>query len=315
MPMRRPTARQTQSLSPFTTTDRRKTLPPLPQAVLDNLLYVYVNALTTDPPLIQSIGDFLNSCPSLYPDQATKLRLQKKISDWDRSPKERTSPSDQDAPEAAKFVKELRYRYWSQHRGHHMSDDDNSEYDIESLPASPEVAATKKASTSKKQQPAPQRFQPRPSSFTMPSDPPTTTLPAYGFSNADIGIDFDTIRKCNSYFAIDPRDPSTLPDGILAWEDKGVKVEVQGTEILKDRVAVLVQLTSPEAANEVTLAKLEKNGQGLVLITCAQDPHFVKSFDDIKDEVADKAGETVDDPDGTTFADRVSETLLYRCSI
>jgi hypothetical protein len=64
-------------------------------------------------------------------------------------------------------------------------------------------------------------------------------------------------------------------------------------------------MSSPEAATEVTEVKLERNGQGFVMITCSQDPHFVSNFDEIKDEVAAKAGVNVDDPDGSRFLDKV----------
>jgi hypothetical protein len=65
-------------------------------------------------------------------------------------------------------------------------------------------------------------------------------------------------------------------------------------------------MTSPEAATEVTEVKLERNGQGFVMTTCSQDPHFVSNFDEIKEEVAAKAGINVDDPNGACFADKVS---------
>jgi hypothetical protein len=83
-------------------------------------------------------------------------------------------------------------------------------------------------------------------------------------------VDYETLLKCNSIVAIDPQDPATFPDGIIAWEDKDVKVEVKGTQILKDRVAVLVTMTSPEAATEVTDVKLERNGQGFTITTCSK---------------------------------------------
>lgn len=296
------TLRQKRLQTPLS--DKRKTLVDLPQEVLDELLYVYVHGLTTDPPLIESIGPFLDEYPSLYPDQVTKTRLRKKVSDWDRSRVSRNPPSEQQAPRAAAFVKHLKQLHWSKHRRDDSMSDDDSEFGIDSPPPTPEKLANP---NKKKTPPAASRpFQPDPATFKIMADPPIETVPGYGFSLAELGVNYDTVFKCNHIVAIDPRDPTTLPDGYLAWEDKGVKVNVKGTEILKDRVAILVQVTSPESANEVTMAKLEKNGQGLVLLTCAQDPNFVKSFDEVKDEVADKAGQTIDDPSGVRFADRVS---------
>ncbi len=69
-----------------------------------------------------------------------------------------------------------------------------------------------------------------------------------------------------------------------------------------------MEMPSPEAATEVTMVKLKKSGQGFVMITCAQDPHFVSSFDEIKDEVAAKAGASIDDPKGSCFADKVGSS-------
>lgn len=305
------------SLSPvpsFTTIDNRKTLPDIPKSVLDELLYFYCHALTSKPPLLKTIGPFLDSNPSLYVDQESKKRLRHKISDWDRSTKIRTPPSAQDAPLAASFVSQLKIRYWSEFRNNHMSDDEFSELDIDSPPPTPEkLASTKKASTKTKKAAPLQRFQPDPASFKM--DPPFHNPPAFGFSSSELGVDYETILKCNRIFAISPEDPDTFPNGIIAWEDKDVKVTVKGTEILKDRVAILIEMPSPEAATEVTMVKLEKSGQGFVMITCAQDPHFVSSFDEIKDEVAAKAGASVDDPKGSRFADKVNENILIDASI
>lgn len=306
-PPRRP-PRQTQSLSPFALTDKRKTRQIIPDEVLNELLYVYVNALTTKPPLIGSIGPFLNETPSLYPDRDTKTRLGKKISDWDRSDKQRESPSDKDAPKAAAYVKRLKLQYWS-HRGHddYMSDSgDVSDLDIESPPPTPKkLASTNKASTKKK--PPVRRFLPEPASFIMAEDPPTDNSFAYGFSSSELGLDYDTIHRCNRIYALDPQDPSTFPNGYIAWEDR-IKVRVQGTDLLKDRVAVLIEMPSAAAATEVTTVKLEKSGHGFMISMCAQDPHFASEFEDIKEEVAAQAGATEDDPDGTLFADRVSKS-------
>ena len=195
-----------------------------------------------------------------------------------------------------------------------MSDDEFSELDIDSPPPTPEkLASTKKASTKTKKAAPLQRFQPDPASFKM--DPPFHNPPAFGFSSSELGVNYETILKCNHIFAINPEDPDTFPNGIIAWEDKDVKVTVKGTEILKDRVAILIKMPSPEAASEVTIVKLKKSGQGFVMITCAQDPHFVSSFDEIKDEVAAKAGASVDDPKGSRFADKVNENILIDASI
>jgi hypothetical protein len=65
-------------------------------------------------------------------------------------------------------------------------------------------------------------------------DPPVNTPPPYGFSSSELGVDYGTILKCNNIVAIDPQDPATFPDGFIAWEDKDVKVDVKGTQILKD---------------------------------------------------------------------------------
>jgi hypothetical protein len=281
--------------------------------VLDELLYVYCNALYSKPRLLPTIGPFLDQTPSLYYDQASKRRLSKQIYDWSRSPLERTSPTDEEAPLAAAFVSTLKARYWQKHRGKdHMSDDEISELDIESPPNTPEKLATKKASKTTKKPAAPAAsspFRPQPATFKM--DPPINTPAPYGFASSELGVDFETLLKCNNIVAIDPQDPATFPDGIIAWEDKDVKVEVKGTQILKDRVAVLVTMTSPEAATEVTDVKLERNGQGFTITTCSQDPHFVTNFDEIKEEVAAKAGANLDDPDGFRFADKVSCNILF----
>lgn len=295
------------SLSPvFTTVDKRKSKPDIPQWVLDELLYIYCHALSSTPRLLETIGPFLDKHPSLYVDQPSKRRLGRKIDDWSRSPQARTPPSDKQAPLAAAFVSDLKNRYW-QHRGNdHMSDD---ELDIESPPHTPEkLASTKKASKTKKTAAPSAPFRPDPATFTM--DPPVNNPPPYGFSSSELGVDYETILKCNSIVAINPQDPATFPDGLIAWEDKDVKVDVKGTQILKDRVAVLIAMTSPEAATEVTEVKLERNGQGFVMTTCSQDHHFVSNFDEIKEEVAAKAGANVDDPDGARFADKVSCNIL-----
>lgn len=314
----KPTSRgqrlQCLSLSPaFITVDKRKSKPDIPQQVLDELLYVYCNALYSTPRLLTTIGPFLDQTPSLYFDQASKRRLGKQIYDWSRSSQARTSPTNTQAPLAAAFVSNLKARYWQQYRGNnHMSDDEVSELDIESPPRTPEkLASTKKASKTTKKPavpPASSPFRPDPATFTM--DPPINNPTPYGFASSELGVDYETLLKCNSIVAINPQDPATFPDGIIAWEDKDVKVEVKGTQILKDRVAVLVTMTSPEAATEVTDVKLERNGQGFTITTCSQDPHFVSNFDEIKEEVAAKAGANLDDPDGSRFADKVSCNIL-----
>jgi hypothetical protein len=50
-----------------------------------NILYVYVQALHSNPPLISSIGAFPDKYHNLYPEYETKRRLAKLPSDWDRS--------------------------------------------------------------------------------------------------------------------------------------------------------------------------------------------------------------------------------------
>jgi len=99
-------------LSPvFTTVDKRKSKPDIPQWVLDELLYIYCHALSSTPRLLETIGPFLDKHPSLYVDQPSKRRLGRKIDDWSRSPQARTPPSDKQAPLAAAFVSDLKNRY------------------------------------------------------------------------------------------------------------------------------------------------------------------------------------------------------------
>ena len=307
--------RQTQSLSPFKNKDKRKTLPELPKYAKNEVLYVYINAIKSQPQLVETIGDFLDrddAKATLYPNQASKERLGRLPNDWNRSKtKERISPSEEEAPIAAAYVEELKVKYWSTHRGHRMSDSD-SEQDIETPPSSPKLEPATKTRTPKPRAKSVKPFQPEPPTFEHPkfnmTDPPTDTTFPHGFDSSEL-VDYDTIRRCNNIVAIDPRDPSTFPDGIIAWEDKDIKVQVQGTELLKDRVAVLVHVPSPEAAELVTTVKLEKKGNGLKINMCAQDPHFVENLGDIMEEVAEKAGTTLNDEKGIRFAAGVRKKM------
>lgn len=75
-------------------TDRWRTRPPLPESVERNIIYVYIHALHSNPPLISSICSFLDKYHYLFPDYETKRRLAKLPSDWDHSIATREAPPD-----------------------------------------------------------------------------------------------------------------------------------------------------------------------------------------------------------------------------
>ena len=131
------------------TTDRQRTRPPLPESVEKNILYVYIHAIRSNPPLISSIGAFLDKYHDLYPDYETKRRVAKLPSDWDQSTATREAPPDFEAKEGAEFVQQLKYRKWSESKHRHTSDTEDSGFDHNSPPSLPEISSKKTNSKTK----------------------------------------------------------------------------------------------------------------------------------------------------------------------
>ena len=58
-------------ISPAATDGQRKK-EPLPEKSVKNLQFVYVNTIKSDPPLVATIGEFLDKSEMLWHDKDTK---------------------------------------------------------------------------------------------------------------------------------------------------------------------------------------------------------------------------------------------------
>ena len=314
-----PKRKQNKSPVPFKSppaTDGRRKKEPLPEKSVKNLQFVYVNAIKSDPPLVASIGKFLDKNETLWPDKDTKRRLGKLPSYWNKGGPY-ISPLPHEAKEGAEYVQSLKHRIWTESNHRRMSEAESSsgESDYESTSSlKPEIYTTTTRKAKKASDPPQQiqQFKPVQATFTMSSsgsDPPATVKKSYGFSIDELGISGlrHLSTSLNQIVFVNPEDPKSSPKGFASWEDE-VLVKENRAELWIKRVAVLVILDSPESAEIVAScnAKLEKDGYGFSFEVPHQDPNFVKSFEEIVEIVAKKSSKTLKDPDGTLFSNKVS---------
>lgn len=296
--------------------DGRRTLTPIEREVELNLLYVYVNALRSDPPLLKTIGPFLDDHPQLYADAFEKTRLGKQVHNWDRNP-HRQSPSDTDAKLAAAYIKKLQHqRYFQQARRMSAEDDTssvNSAVTEEIFPHDDPPAKPPKVTTSKSKK-APTAFKPAAASFNnMSADPPTVPTDPWGFDVNELKLNDLFADSGQQIVPINPEDPASLPPGYFAFEGMVLVPDKGGTKVRVKKTAVLAVMPSPEAAKIVAakVPKLKKNGQGFAFEMPHHDPNFVRQFDEVVATVASKTAKTEQDPDGTVFTSQVRTISFY----
>lgn len=317
-----PRQRPTESKSPKPSkspspTDGRRTKEPLPEQILFNAQYFYVNALCSDPPLADTIGPFLEKYSDLCPDKETKRRLGKLPGDWDRSGPYIAPPAYK-AQEAAEYIQTLKHQKWAESNHRRMSEHNSAESDYESIASEePKITPKAKATKSSNSRQNSSHFKPAPATFTINPDPPTTKKKSYGFSIDELGIGNlqGHSKPLNQIVFVNPEEPETLPKGFVVWDDE-VLVEEMGVKLWIQKVGVLAILDSPESAVIVasTDAKLEKDGRGFSFGVPLQDPNFIKSLDDIKKIVVKKSFKTLGDADGMLFANKVSPTNVHDIS-
>lgn len=286
-------------------TDGRRTGPPIPEWVEKNVLYVYVHGLRSDPPLLKSIGPFLDGHPELYADSREKLRLQKLPSRWDRNPN-RQAPHPSDAKLGAKFIHKLKFN--ELHQPRRMSDassvSDDSTFEHQDPPPQPPKALSSKAKRSS----AP--FKPAPAIFTMSSttDPPTTPTDPWGFDVNELNLNDLFASNGFQIVPINPEDPASLPPGFFAFDGKVLVSDKGGSQTRIKKTGIIAVMPSPEAAKIVgsSVPKLERSGRGFAFDMPHHDPTFAKQFDDVIEQVAAKTSKTVQDTDGTHFTSEVS---------